>query len=125
MADNPYLPPTTESRDWSGDGGIAPDDLWSAFRTAVAVHLSLFTLSILMLDSGRSNQLCLIAMIGYWLAVSFILVRRQETPTKLDFVFIRYGLIPLWFGSPYIATAVYYFIGESTARGLDRLLGGG
>ncbi len=93
----------------------------SAFKTAAGVHVILIVLTALMLDFGRSNQFCIVAMIGYWLGTLFILLRRRKAPTRLDLWFIRYGVIPLWLTAPYLAGIAYDFIGRSTERGLDRL----
>ncbi len=59
-------------------------------------------------------------MIGFWIVALVILIRRHKAPSRLDFWFIRYGVIPMWFVTPWIADIVYYFIGESAERGIDR-----
>jgi len=98
----------------------AVDSLRSAFKTAFYVHATLFVLTALMLDGGRSHQFCLIAMIGYWLAVLLLFMRRRKAPTRSDFLFIRYSVVPLWIAAPYIAEIVYRYIGESTRPGIER-----
>ena len=36
-----------------------------------------------------------IASIGFWCFVLFLLIRRRNTPTKGDVLFVKYGIWPL------------------------------
>ena len=122
MTENPYLSPTPVPSAAQDDVQPAPDvNLRSAFKTYLIVQLILLILTQLLLHSGHFYQFFIIALIGYWLPVLFILARRRQNPTKLDFLFVRYGVIPLWFAALFVAPIVYRFIGEGTERGIHRL----
>jgi hypothetical protein len=50
----------------------------------------------LLLDGGRMAKVCAIAMLGFWLAATFFMVRRPQSPTAHDLTFLRWGFLPLF-----------------------------
>jgi len=120
--DNPYRSPmTTEKPSGTaakpgGKGGV----FVSALLFGVAVQIFLFLLTSLVLDGGVLHRQYVVAMVGYWIAVAVIAVRRRAAPTRGDVAFLRYGNIGLLVAAPLIATLVYWFIGESHLSGLER-----
>ena len=120
--DNPYQSPTTS------ENPSAPtvekrqqgDAFAAALKFGVKVQLSLLGLTILVLDGGVLTNQYATAMIGYWIAVAVLMVRRRDAPTRGDVVFLRYGNFALLVAAPLIAKVVYRVIGESPLRGLER-----
>jgi hypothetical protein len=92
-----------------------------ALKFGVIVQIAIFVLTALVLDGGELNRLCTIAIIGYWIGVGIILLRRDASITKIDILFIRYGVVVLLIMMPLIAKLVYGIIGESIYSGLERL----
>ena len=99
-------------------GGREP--LILALKSGVILQVFLFVLTALILDGGQIMRQFLVAMIGYWLGVALIALRRERAPTATDLLFIRYGSLVLLLLAPFVATLVYWFIGESTLNGLQR-----
>ena len=98
------------------------ESLKSALKTGVVLQAVLFVVTACMLDGGQLFSQFLVAMIGYWLGVAFIVARRGMTPSKLDLLFIRYGSLVLLVLAPLVAKIVYRMIGESPLNGLERWL---
>src|SRR5581483_4987293 len=85
------------------------------FEFAVALQVGLLVFTSRILDGGDCAQLCLIAIVGYWLMVWGIAARRRNALTGFDVVLIRSGFL-LW-----LLTMVLVAIGI----GFFRLCGGG
>jgi hypothetical protein len=94
-----------------------------AVLTGFVVQVLLFLLTGLVLDFGRTNRLCAIALVGHWVGVLLVLHRRPLSPTRSDLWFIRWGAVPLLLAAPWVAELVYALIGHSSLSGLERLLG--
>ena len=94
-----------------------------AIKVGLIVQIVIFLLTALMLDGGETNKLCMMAICGYWIGVGSVLVRRGASPTKLDLLFIRYGMFVLFVLTPFIARIVYGIIGESPLNGWQRWFG--
>jgi hypothetical protein len=60
------------------------------------------------------------SMIGYWIAVLAIRIRRGAAPTAGDLLFLRYGVAMLFILSFAVARLVYSIIGESPISGWER-----
>jgi hypothetical protein len=58
---------------------------------AVQVALILFT--ALLLDRGYCGQICICAVVGYWLMVGWLALRRRKALTKTDTILIRIGFV--------------------------------
>jgi hypothetical protein len=98
--------------------GILP-----AIKFGLVIQIVLFILTALVLDGGEMNKLCIMVIIAYWIGVSSILVRRGASPTKLDLLFIRYGMFVLFVLTPFITRIVYGIIGDSPLNGWQRWFG--
>jgi hypothetical protein len=99
------------------------DQLLSALKSGVVLQALLLVLTACILDGGEILRQFLVALIGYWLGVACILIRRERTPTRTDLFFTRYGSLVLLALAPMVAKLVYLLIGESTFSGLHRLVG--
>ena len=74
----------------------------------VAVQVALLLLTALLLDGGYCGQICLCAIVGYWLMVGWLAMRRRNALTKTDTILIRAGFF-LWLA---IATLVSIVLGH-------------
>ncbi len=67
----------------------------STYRPAVfwalgiQIILAVFFLSIL--DGGTLAKTAGAGMVGFWVGVCFVMVRRPRTPTGLDLFYVRWG----------------------------------
>jgi hypothetical protein len=50
-------------------------------------------LGALTFDLGQMFQWALIATVAYWIVATLILLRRPQTPTSSDLVFLRSGFV--------------------------------
>jgi len=91
-----------------------------AFLTCLVVQVALFFLTALVLDGGQLNRFCFLTITCQWIGNFVILGRRPASPTTMDLLFIRYGMVPLLFVTPFIADGVWSVIGHSTLNGLQR-----
>jgi len=98
------------------------DALSSAILFGMVVQIVFLLLTALLLDGGVMFRMCLMTAVGYWIGVGVIAVRRGASPTKLDLLFARYGMVGLMVVTPFLAKLVYIIIGESDLSGLERLL---
>jgi hypothetical protein len=119
MDPNPYQSPQTESPPPEITPPDHPGDpFFSAIKVGAVLQFALFVLTALTLDGG--NKLCITAMIGYWIAVALIMIRRRSKPTQGDLLFLRYGVAGLFIITLAVAKLVYSIIGESTLSGWER-----
>ncbi len=106
---------------------VHPRRLSDAFSSAIlfgmVVQIVFLLLTALLLDGGVMFRMCLTTAVGYWIGVGIIAVRRGASPTKLDLLFTRYGMVGLMVVAPFLAKLVYIIIGESDLSGLERLFG--
>ena len=123
-------PPADEDRchdDPSVGSDVYPRRLSDAFSSAIlfgmVVQIVFLLLTALLLDGGVMFWMCLTTAVGYWIGVGIIAVRRRASPTKLDLLFTRYGMVGLMVVAPFLAKLVYIIIGESDLSGLERLFG--
>ncbi len=68
-----------------------------AIRVALIQQSILAVLCVLMMDGGRLAKICAAALIGYWLAVAWLMSVRPHPLSPVDFHFIRWGSVPLFF----------------------------
>jgi hypothetical protein len=47
------------------------------------------------LDGGDILNMCLVALAGFWVGAVIICVRRPQTPSRFDLLFIRFASFPL------------------------------
>ena len=69
--------------------------LREAFWVGVAQQLFFLVFSALLLDTGIVHRRVLVALIGAWCFVLILLIRRRNSPTKGDLLFLKYGIWPL------------------------------
>jgi hypothetical protein len=62
---------------------------------AAGLSAVLLILSFMILDLGQVALASMCAMVGFWIGVLLIVLRRPRSPTKADLLIIRLG--PLFF----------------------------
>lgn len=67
----------------------------AALRLTLIQQLPAFVLSALMLDSGRTLRLCMIAILGFWLFAMLCLARGHRKSDPVGLMFLRWGFFPL------------------------------
>jgi hypothetical protein len=69
------------------------------YREAIVFSLAILApaaiIFALLLDGGRLSLIAGYAMIGFWLGVAVVLLRRPLAPQATDLAYIRYGYLPL------------------------------
>lgn len=66
-----------------------------AIEMAIAWQLIILLTTALMLDGGMLFRLSLVGAGAHWALILICLVRRPETPTRMDLGFIRFGYVPV------------------------------
>jgi hypothetical protein len=97
--------------------------LRSAIKDGLIIQLILILLTSMVLDGGLVHWLCLCAIVGYWIGVGLVLLRRHSSPAWSDLFYFRWGPLGLTLFSHPLAQLVI-IIGQSTEIGLSRLLHG-
>jgi hypothetical protein len=67
-----------------------------AFRFALIQQVSCALISALMLDGGVIAKICAATIVGYWIAVAWLLSRRPLLDSKTDLLFVRWGFLLLF-----------------------------
>ncbi len=82
MDGNPFQSPT-HSGDHSeaANAGRMKGSFFATLTIGVAVQLALLAITLLVLDGGVLCRQYMVGMIGYWLGVFAIGVRRRRAPT--------------------------------------------
>ena len=70
-------------------------ELQSPLGWVVLVQVVLLVISGLLLDGGYCSRICVGAMVGYWLMIGWLALRRRNALTKSDTILIRTGFF-LW-----------------------------
>jgi hypothetical protein len=110
METNPFQSPQTEILPLEATPHHPGDPFLSAVKVGVLLQIAIFIFTVLMLDGGWTNKLCIMSMIGYWIAVLAIRIRRGAKPTAGDLLFLRYGVAMLFVLSIAVARLVYSII---------------
>lgn len=118
--ENPYQSPQAETPPKAPPADPSGDPLVQAIAVGAVTQFLLWLLTALLLDGGQLNRQCVVAMIGYWIIAAVPIVRRRKTPTKVDLLFLRWGMVPMIAVMPLIAIVVYRIIGRSHLSGLER-----
>ena len=71
------------------------NELQSTLGWVFLAQIVLLMLPGLLLDGGYCGRVCGCAMLGYWLMVGWLAIRRRNTLTKRDTVLIRSGFL-IW-----------------------------
>jgi len=66
-------------------------ELQSTLGWGLLMQVVLLMLTALLLDGGYCGRICGCAMVGYWLMVGWLALRRRNALTKTDAVLIRSG----------------------------------
>jgi hypothetical protein len=102
----------------------ASSQYWSALKHGIVLQLIVGVLAALSLDLGESLGFFTVAALGHWIGIFFIIIaRRPHSPSKVDILFIRWGIVLLLIVTGLIAPFVWSLIGESHLSGWQRLSG--
>src|SRR5437879_3583599 len=92
-----------------------------ALQKALFVYSIFFILTALVMDFGHTNWCAITAIFAHLLAITMIIVRRPDAPTKSDLLFFRYGYIFLFAVSVFMAPHINEWLGGKML--LDRWFG--
>ncbi len=67
-----------------------------AFRSALIQQISCALISALMLDGGVMAKVCAATILGYWIAVGWLLHRQPLLNSGSDLLFVRWGFLALF-----------------------------
>lgn len=81
----------------------------NAIRTAVVVNLLLTIFLLSILDGGKIARAGGCAMVGFWIGVAMVMMRRRQNPRRIDLMYIRWGYVPLLF----LAVAMAITLGKA------------
>jgi len=68
----------------------------AAMFDALAIQSVCTILSVLMLDGGNAATLCFAILVGFWVGVVMLVLRRPVGPRPADLAVIRFGFLPLF-----------------------------
>ena len=66
-----------------------------AVKLALGMQIPLTFLFLILLDRGMLAKTGGCAMVGFWVGVAIIMVRRPLAPRPDDLTFVRWGYLPL------------------------------
>jgi hypothetical protein len=64
----------------------------ASLKYALAASVFLLFITGTMLDMGHAQRRCALGLLGYWVGVVLILLRRPRLPGRGDLRFVRIGL---------------------------------
>lgn len=99
------------------------DKYWPALKQGLLLQIIFGVLSALILVAGDPFMLFAVALLGHWMGILMIVLRRPTSPTAVDLFFVRYGIVLLMIATVLVAPSVWSIIGESHLNGLERLFG--
>jgi hypothetical protein len=73
----------------------AGSTLREAVQFALLQQGVILVLASMILDGGRFAQMCAYGVAGFWGGFAVLRMRRRNVLTRLDFVLIRFGTIPV------------------------------
>lgn len=85
--------------------------LKSAMMSAFVQQAAILVLASMILDGGLIHQICFYAFAAFWGGVGIILIRRCESPTKLDLVFVRGGYLVVCIISFFLTSTIWSWRG--------------
>lgn len=71
----------------------------------------LLVLSAMILDTGEAFFASFYAVVGFWSGVLLIVLRRPQTPTRVDIQFIRFGSLPAIVASGLLSPWIWHLRG--------------
>ncbi|MGB8354991.1 MAG: hypothetical protein WCD79_13935 [Chthoniobacteraceae bacterium] len=89
---------------------IAPA-MQKAIYSAILQQVVILVIAGCCLDGGILFQMCLYASAGFCACVILIILRRSQSPTKLDLMFIRSGSLPACVISFFLTSAIWHWRG--------------
>lgn len=82
------------------------DSYRPAMFTAVGIQLVCGVLSAMLLDGGNAAAMCLATLIGFWVGVLLLMLRRPRNPSRTDLRVVQFGFLPL-FGVAFVLMEIY------------------
>jgi hypothetical protein len=80
-------------------------------RFSIIQQVILAILAILVMDEGQTSHGMAAVLLGYWLGIAIILVRRPLSPTKGDLLYVRWGCSLMAAAMLFVGFAVVLFRG--------------
>ena len=74
---------------------LATSPYKDSIKFALVQQITILLLSAGVLDGGDMFSICLIPFLAFWTCVFLIRLRRPETPSRFDLLFIKWSYIPL------------------------------
>lgn len=71
----------------------------------------ILVLAGMILDGGVIGQMCLYALAAFWGGVAVILIRRRQSPSRLDLLLVRGGYLPVCVLSVILTRAIWHWRG--------------
>jgi hypothetical protein len=66
---------------------------YQALVFSITLQIIFLFFSALILDGGKSLGLCIFSAKIYWILAFIIMIRRFNSPTKMDIIIIKYAFI--------------------------------
>ena len=67
----------------------------NAFAEAIVIQLLVVVFTSILLGGATIAQVCMFALLAYWVGAILIVCRRPRSPTETDIQLIRFGYLPL------------------------------
>ena len=64
-------------------------------RQSLGLQLITACLVGLLLDGGVAARVVGVSLLGFWISVGILMVRRPLQPTKYDLAFVKWGFLPV------------------------------
>ena len=69
----------------------------SAVKDAILIQVVLTLFLLTILDGGTLAKAGACAMVGFWVGVAIVMLRRPLNPSKLDLLYVRCGYLVMLF----------------------------
>jgi len=64
-----------------------------AVKVAIVLQVVVALFLLLLLDGGTLARVGGVAMIGFWIGVAVVMIRRPREPSTLDLLYVRWGYL--------------------------------
>lgn len=81
--------------------------LRKAIGSALCQQIVIFTLAAMILDGGVVAEVCVFAILAFWVGVAVMYFRRQGAFTKLDLLFVEAATVPLTVAAVFLSVAIW------------------
>lgn len=78
-----------------------------AIAFSFGYQVVLLLISGMVLDSGQCAGYMLVSMAGFWASVIVLILRRRWNPSKIDILYIKWGIFPILISLPLIMSFVW------------------